>query len=107
MATIRAGKGKPEATDIRMVDLPIKKSGSSSSIDSKDASIETLVRYENSDVEFLRVNESVVANMEDIALKALHTDDDVTLNPWTFRMFFLGIISHDRYEFSLLTELLL
>ncbi|KAH8674513.1 oligopeptide transporter [Tricladium varicosporioides] len=29
--------------------------------------------------------------METIALQALHTDDDSTLNPWTFRMFFLGI----------------
>ncbi|KAN0122786.1 oligopeptide transporter [Hyaloscypha variabilis] len=28
--------------------------------------------------------------METIALKALHVDDDATLNPWTFRMFFLG-----------------
>ncbi|KAF1992314.1 OPT superfamily oligopeptide transporter [Aulographum hederae CBS 113979] len=42
----------------------------------------------------LEVNSSeskeVVANMEDIALKALHVDDDPTLDPWTFRMFFLG-----------------
>jgi len=30
------------------------------------------------------------ARMEDIALKALHTDDDPSLNPWTFRMFVLG-----------------
>ncbi len=34
--------------------------------------------------------EKVVANMEDIALKALHIDDDPTLNPWTLRMFVLG-----------------
>lgn len=33
----------------------------------------------------------VVANMEEIALKALHVDDDPTLNPWTFRVFFLGL----------------
>jgi hypothetical protein len=37
--------------------------------------------------------EPVVANMEEMALKALHVDDDPTLNPWTFRMFILGIIS--------------
>ena len=36
------------------------------------------------------VKEKVVANMEDIALKALHIDDDPTLNPWTLRMFVLG-----------------
>lgn len=34
--------------------------------------------------------EPVVANMEEMALKALHVDDDPTLNPWTFRVFFLG-----------------
>lgn len=31
-----------------------------------------------------------VDNMEEIALYALHTDDDVSLNPWTFRTWFLG-----------------
>lgn len=35
--------------------------------------------------------EPLVANMEEIALKALHVDDDPTLNPWTFRVFFLGL----------------
>lgn len=34
----------------------------------------------------------VVANMEEIALKALHVDDDPTLNPWTFRMFLIGTL---------------
>lgn len=34
--------------------------------------------------------ESIVANTEEIALKALHVDDDPSLNPWTFRVFFLG-----------------
>lgn len=29
-------------------------------------------------------------DMEQIALKALHVDDDPTLNPWTFRVFFIG-----------------
>jgi hypothetical protein len=33
----------------------------------------------------------VEARMEDIALTALHVDDDPTLNPWTFRMWFLGM----------------
>ena len=31
-----------------------------------------------------------VENMEEIALYALHVDDDPTLNPWTFRTWFLG-----------------
>lgn len=33
---------------------------------------------------------SVVANTEEIALKALHVDDDPSLNPWTLRVFILG-----------------
>jgi hypothetical protein len=32
-----------------------------------------------------------VDNMEEIAIYALHTDDDVSLNPWTFRTMFLGM----------------
>lgn len=35
-------------------------------------------------------SEPLVANMEEMALKALHIDDDPMLNPWTFRVFFLG-----------------
>jgi hypothetical protein len=31
-----------------------------------------------------------VATLENIAVTALHVDDDPTLNPWTFRMWFLG-----------------
>lgn len=42
-----------------------------------------------SDVESAEA-ESVNASMETVALKALHVDDDPTLNPWTFRVFFLG-----------------
>lgn len=37
--------------------------------------------------------EPLVANMEEMALKALHVDDDPSLNPWTFRVFFLGLHS--------------
>ena len=33
----------------------------------------------------------VVSTAEDIVTKVLHVDDDTTLNPWTFRMFFLGM----------------
>lgn len=32
----------------------------------------------------------LVATMKDIATRALHLDDDTTLNPWTFRMWFIG-----------------
>jgi len=92
MATIRSGKG---GADIGMVELGDSRASSSSFDDgSKNmVSSESLVRYETNDVEFLRVEKPVVANMEEIALKALHVDDDPSLNPWTFRMFFLGTFS--------------
>jgi hypothetical protein len=34
----------------------------------------------------------VVSTAEEIATKVIHVDDDPTLNPWTFRMFFLGML---------------
>jgi len=55
-------------------------------------STESLTRYSTSggdDAENFG-RKPVVANMEDMALKALHVDDDPSLNPWTFRMFILG-----------------
>ncbi len=55
---------------------------------------ETLTRVNVDEVPVLDVEglgkEKTEARMEDIALKALHVDDDPTLNPWTFRMLFLG-----------------
>lgn len=45
--------------------------------------------YESDDIERRRGNVPD-ASMETIALRALHVDDDPTLNPWTFRMFFIG-----------------
>ena len=41
----------------------------------------------------------VEARMEDIALKALHIDDNPSLNPWTFRMFALGTLA-PQYRLS-------
>jgi hypothetical protein len=54
-----------------------------------NSSTETLTKVDTQDVED-KGSQPVVANMEEIALKALHTDDDSSLNPWTFRTFFLG-----------------
>ena len=93
MATTRTGRWVPESID--MINMNTA-STTSLEIDDKmsfrketaHASTESLVRYETNDVE--ASNEPVVANMETIALKALHVDDDPTLNPWTFRMFALG-----------------
>ena len=58
-----------------------------------EKSTENLVRISESDsrdAERGSGEPRVVANMEEIALKALHIDDDPTLNPWTFRMFLIG-----------------
>lgn len=44
-----------------------------------------------SDVEASSVDGNVVVSTaEEIVTKVIHVDDDPTLNPWTFRMFFLG-----------------
>jgi hypothetical protein len=50
------------------------------------------------DVEAVEVGKGLSASdkvhrMEEIALYALHVDDDPTLNPWTFRTWFLGKVS--------------
>lgn len=45
---------------------------------------------ESNDLELEGKLQPVVATYENVALNALHVDDDPTLNPWTFRMFFLG-----------------
>jgi len=58
------------------------------------ASTDTLTRFETPDVDAEgQDKEPVVARMEDVALKALHVDDNPSLNPWTFRMFVLGQIT--------------
>lgn len=36
-------------------------------------------------------NEAVLSNERDIATNVISVGDDTTLNPWTFRAFFLGI----------------
>lgn len=69
--------------------------GSSTSLEKTktEKSTENLVRISESnsrDAERGAGEPRVVANMEEIALKALHIDDDPTLNPWTFRMFLIG-----------------
>lgn len=63
---------------------------SSSKGEAFTSSADILVGHEDKDEE-LAGKQAVVANTEEIALKALHVDDDPTLNPWTFRMFFLGM----------------
>jgi hypothetical protein len=33
----------------------------------------------------------IVSDAEDLVTRVIHVEDDPTLNPWTFRMFFLGM----------------
>jgi len=70
--------------------------GSSSSLEKTKTTVSTenLVKVETEAHDAERAGyPPVVANMEEIALKALHVDDDPTLNPWTFRMFLIGILT--------------
>lgn len=56
------------------------------------------IRYIAADEETFEIGKGMTAaekvdNMQEIALYALHVDDDPSLNPWTFRMWFLGSVS--------------
>ena len=95
MAGIRQGR-KTAAT------LTFMDSGSTSSLEKTTSVLtnEHLIRYESRDAE-LAGQGPVVANMETIALKALHIDDDSSLNPWTARMFLLGRASTDSAALNL------
>jgi hypothetical protein len=108
MATTRSVK------EVEMGDIANMRAASASSfsVDDKTSimkgkspmdSTETLVRYETNDAE-LAGSGPVVANTEEIALKALHVDDDPTLDPWTFRMWFLGEAAH-QYLRGVLTKI--
>ena len=54
-------------------------------------STESLLGRENGSIELATYGQHHAANSETIAIEAPHVEDDPTLNPWTFRMFFLGI----------------
>ncbi|RFU28658.1 hypothetical protein B7463_g7691, partial [Scytalidium lignicola] len=65
-----------------------------SAVDEKKEAIE--IRYIPVDEDTVEIGKGMTAaekvdNMEEIALYALHVDDDPSLNPWTFRMWFLGL----------------
>ena len=42
---------------------------------------------------------TVVSTAKDLVTHILHVQDDPSLNPWTFRMFFLGKCSIISFEF--------
>ena len=80
------GRRSSDETSVQLEDMNDRMTNSSTETLTKT---ESKVPINVADVED-NGREPVVANMEDIALKALHTDDDPSLSPWTFRMFFLG-----------------
>jgi hypothetical protein len=41
--------------------------------------------------------EGAVETNEDLVTRVIHVEDDPTLNPWTFRVFFLGTRRHIAY----------
>lgn len=89
METVRRSSASRRSSDeagVQLEDMDSRMTNSSTETLTKT---ESKVPINVADVED-NGREPVVANMEDIALKALHTDDDPTLSPWTFRMFFLG-----------------
>lgn len=52
----------------------------------------------------LSSHDHIDSSVDTTALQALHTNDDPTLNPWTFRMFFLGM---EDFTYVLTMETLL
>ena len=79
---------RPGRKPARAVTMDLQMSAATTSLEKTMLGTESLVRYKTRDSE--RAAELLVANMETIALKALHVDDDSSFNPWTFRMLFLG-----------------
>jgi hypothetical protein len=45
--------------------------------------------------------ETSVKSAEDIVTKVLHADDDSSLNPWTFRIWFIGLYSSHMPYFTI------
>jgi hypothetical protein len=46
--------------------------------------------------------EGAVETNEDLVTRVIHVEDDPTLNPWTFRVFFLGTRRHMAYMLTAL-----
>jgi hypothetical protein len=61
-----------------------------------EINIDEEIRYVPTDEESYEIGKGMTAaekvdNMEEIALYALHVEDDSSLNPWTMRTWFLGM----------------
>jgi hypothetical protein len=79
-------------------DVPEEKSPHTREKEIDDKEMGDEIRYISNDEESLHIGKGMTAsekvdNMEEIALYALHVEDDRSLNPWTFRMWFLGKVT--------------
>lgn len=73
--------------------------------DTNFESTESLLRPRNGSIELATLGQHYDANGETIALEAPLIEDDPTLNPWTFRMFFLGMFLYTRIPQNVLTRI--
>lgn len=105
MATKRPTFGRVD-TDIPLSDLDSKSPGHLKDESSRDASKRDYLDEDKSagahvtEVDGLPTYDAeaedhfgegiVVTNAKDLVTHVLHVDDDPSLNPWTFRAFFLG-----------------
>ena len=106
MATTRLGHGdayhsnenlaRTTATDEKSTGLAhissLSKTSSNGVSNEKDVNIEATPAY---DVESGESEEPHhVSTAKDLVTNILHVDDDPSLNPWTFRMWFLGELDY-------------
>ena len=76
-------------------DVTEKRTSYAKAEEKDEKNINEEIRYVPTDEESYQIGKGMTAaekvdNMEEIALYALHVDDDVSLNPWTMRTWFLG-----------------
>lgn len=74
-------------------------SGKEALIYEKEASIQEVPLPTYCDTEALsKENQGPLETAEEIVTHVIHVDDDPTLNPWTFRMFFIGEYMKNKYR---------
>jgi hypothetical protein len=92
-------------TDVVGVENEKKTYGISTSVDSKGSEkggIDAVPpTYHDSEAAIGEGEIGALETAEDIVTQVIHTDDDPTINPWTFRMFFIGKLSKHKHQRSI------
>jgi hypothetical protein len=101
MATHRQNGGRSESDDLTRFsthDNSSRDNGNNSEhkstlFEKKEAITTELAPYKSSDLEENRSEDynTPPETAEDIITEVLHAEDDPSLNPWTFRVWFLGV----------------